>query len=180
MRTEITSIKDLLIINPHVFKDQRGYFMESYNLKKWESFLKIAFVQDNESLSEKGVLRGLHFQKPPFAQDKLVRVVKGSVLDVAVDLRQSSPTYGKHYKIILSAENKKQLFIPKGFAHGFLCLEDETIFTYKCSQYYHSDSEGVIKWDDEDLAIDWEIEKPLISDRDSKAPSFKIFKTPFK
>lgn len=180
MQIDNTTIQGLLILTPKVFQDKRGYFMESYNHEKWNPILKTSFVQDNESLSQKGVLRGLHFQKPPYAQAKLVRVVKGSVLDVAVDLRTSSPTYGEHFKIILSAENKKQLFIPAGFAHGFLCLEDDTIFSYKCSQYYHSKSEDVIKWDDSNIGIDWDIENPIVSDRDTQASSFNSFKTPFK
>jgi len=180
MQIEKTTIQDLIIITPKVFKDDRGYFMESYNHRQWNELLKNDFVQDNESLSQKGVLRGLHFQKPPFAQAKLVRVVKGSVLDVAVDLRKSSPTYGRHFKIILSAENKKQLFIPQGFAHGFLCLEDDTIFSYKCSAYYHSQSEGIIAWNDKIINIDWGIENPIISERDAKAPGFKNFQTTFK
>jgi len=179
MQVENTTIKDLLLLIPKVFKDKRGYFMESYNHEKWANLLKTDFVQDNESLSEKGVLRGLHFQKPPYAQAKLVRVVKGSVLDVAVDLRKSSPTYGEHFKIILSAENKKQLYIPKGFAHGFLCLEDDTIFSYKCSQYYHSESEAIILWNDASIGIDWGINNPLVSERDTNASSFSAFKTPF-
>jgi dTDP-4-dehydrorhamnose 3,5-epimerase len=179
MQFDKTPIKDLLVIKPRVFKDARGYFMESYNHKSWNEILKTDFVQDNESLSQKGVLRGLHFQKPPYAQAKLVRVIKGSVLDVAVDLRKSSPTFGKYYKIILSEENKKQLFIPKGFAHGFLCLEDGTVFAYKCSAYYNSQSERVLAWDDKLINIDWNIEKPLVSDRDALAMSFKTFKTPF-
>ena len=180
MQVENTTIKDLLILTPKVFKDERGYFMESYNHKKWERLLKTDFVQDNESLSEKGVLRGLHFQKPPYAQAKLVRVVRGSVLDVAVDLRKSSPTYGQYFKIILSAENKKQFFIPAGFAHGFLCLEDDTIFSYKCSEYYHSESEVIIQWSDASIKIDWGINNPLVSERDTKAASFSTFETPFK
>jgi dTDP-4-dehydrorhamnose 3,5-epimerase len=180
MQVEKTTLQDLLIITPKVFKDDRGYFMESYNHRLWNELLKTDFVQDNESLSQKGVLRGLHFQKPPFAQAKLVRVIKGSVLDVAVDLRRSSPTYGQHYKIILSAENKKQFFIPQGFAHGFLCLEDETIFAYKCSAYYHSPSEGIIAWNDKTININWGIENPIISERDTQAPNFNTFKTAFK
>lgn len=180
MQIDKTTIADLLLLTPKVFQDERGYFMESYNHEKWEPILKTNFVQDNESLSEKGVLRGLHFQKPPYAQAKLVRVVKGSVLDVAVDLRKSSPTYGQYFKFVLSASNKKQLFIPVGFAHGFLCLEDNTIFSYKCSQYYHSKSEAVIKWNDSSIGIDWGIENPIVSERDAQASSFSSFKTPFE
>ncbi len=180
MQIEKTPIQGLLVLTPQVFTDDRGYFMESYNHKKWNEFLKTEFLQDNESLSQKGVLRGLHFQKPPFSQAKLVRVVKGSVLDVAVDLRKSSSTYGQHYKVLLSAENKKQFFVPEGFAHGFLCLEDDTLFLYKCSQYFHAASEGVIQWNDTTIGIEWGIENPIISERDALAPSFNSFQTPFK
>lgn len=180
MQFKKTPLKDLLVIIPKVFADKRGYFMESYNHKKFYNLLETEFVQDNESLSEKGVLRGLHFQKPPHDQAKLVRVISGSVLDVAVDLRKSSATFGQHFKTILSAENKKQLFIPEGFAHGFLCLENHTIFTYKCSQYYHADSEDLIIWNDPDLQIDWGIKSPLVSERDAKAGSLKSFNSPFE
>lgn len=179
MQFEKTPIEGLVILNPKVFADKRGYFMESYNHQKCYDLLKTDFVQDNESRSEKNVLRGMHFQKPPYSQAKLVRVVSGSVLDVAIDLRKSSTTYGQHFKIVLSAENKKQLFIPEGFAHGFLCLENDTIFTYKCSQYYHAASEDIIAWNDSDLQIDWEIESPLVSERDEKARNFKNFNSPF-
>ena len=180
MQIENTPIKDLLLLSPKVFKDKRGYFMESFNNKIWFEKLHTNFVQDNESLSDKNVLRGMHFQKPPFAQAKLVRVIRGSVLDVAVDLRTTSKTYGHHFKTILSAENKKQLFIPAGFAHGFLCLENNTIFAYKCSQYYDAVSEDLISWNDADLGIDWGIEKPMMSERDAKASDFKNFRSPFE
>lgn len=179
MYIEKTPIKDLQLLSPKVFNDTRGYFMESYNHKICFEKLHTDFVQDNESLSQKDVLRGLHFQKPPYAQAKLVRVIRGSVLDVAVDLRKLSPTYGQHFKTILSAENKKQLFIPAGFAHGFLCLENNTIFAYKCSQYYDAASEDLIVWNDADLGIDWGIKNPLVSERDEEARSFKSFKSPF-
>ena len=179
MTIEKTNIQGLLIITPRVFKDERGYFMESYNHERWNEVLNIDFVQDNESVSKKGVIRALHFQNPPYAQDKLVRVVKGSVLDIAVDLRKKSPTYGEHFKILLSAENKKQFFIPKGFAHGFVALEEGTIFAYKCSEYYHAESEESIIWNDTDLNIDWGIDKPLISDRDAGAQKFVNFVTKF-
>lgn len=179
MQIKKTPIKNLLLLSPKIFKDKRGYFMESFNHKIWFEKLQTNFVQDNESLSEKDVLRGLHFQKPPFAQAKLVRVISGSVLDVAVDLRKSSATFGQHFKTVLSAENKKQLFIPAGFAHGFLCLENNTIFAYKCSQYYEAASEDLIDWNDADLGIDWGIEKPLVSERDAKAKNFKNFISPF-
>ncbi len=180
MQIEKTNIEGLLVITPRVFNDNRGYFMESYNHAQWFKSLGVSFVQDNESLSKKGVLRALHFQNPPFAQDKLVRVVKGAVLDVAVDLRIDSPTYGQHYKIILSAENKKQFFIPKGFAHGFLALEEGSIFSYKCSNYYHAESEENILWNDPDIGIDWGVKNPLISERDAKATLFRDYQSQFK
>ena len=174
-----TNFEGLLIITPEVHEDTRGYFMESYNHKLWSDALHTSFVQDNESMSNKGVLRGLHFQKPPFAQDKLVRVIRGSVMDVVVDLRKNAKTYGEHFKIHLSAENKKQLFIPKGFAHGFLCLEDQSIFSYKCSAYYNKTSEDAIYWNDKDLQIDWQIENPIVSGKDKIAKAFSGFNSPF-
>ena len=179
MQVETTPIKNLLVITPRIFMDNRGYFMESYNKDQFLEKLVTDFVQDNESMSSKGVLRGLHFQNPPFAQAKLVRVVRGSVLDVVVDLRLSSASYGQHFKLVLSAENKKQLFIPKGFAHGFVTLEKDTIFTYKCSQYYHADSEDSLLWNDPDLGIDWEIESPILSKKDINAKYFTTFNSPF-
>ena len=179
MTHKTTNIKGLITIEPRIFNDKRGYFMESFSQEKYKKLLGVDFVQDNESESKKGVLRALHFQNPPFAQGKLVRVVRGSVLDVAVDLRKHSPTYGQHYKIVLSSENKKQLFIPKGFAHGFVALEDNTLFSYKCSDYYNADSEESIVWNDTDLAIDWGITNPIISERDANAQKFAIFETKF-
>ncbi|MBS3993746.1 MAG: dTDP-4-dehydrorhamnose 3,5-epimerase [Bacteroidetes bacterium] len=179
MKIESTSIKDVLILSPTVFKDERGYFFESYNHEKVASYLKTTFVQDNESFSKKNVLRGLHFQVPPFAQAKLVRVIQGSVLDVAVDLRKNSSTYGMHVKMILSAENKKQLFIPEGFAHGFITLEDNTIFSYKCSNYYHKESEESLLWNDFGLNIDWNCKAPLLSPKDLIAAPFSEFNSPF-
>ncbi|HKK38914.1 MAG TPA: dTDP-4-dehydrorhamnose 3,5-epimerase [Cryomorphaceae bacterium] len=165
-------ISGLLTIEPDVFEDERGYFMESFNQT---SFLEatgvhVDFVQDNESMSNKGVLRGLHFQVPPDAQDKLVRVVRGSVIDVAVDLRQDSPTFGEYAKVILSAKNKRQFFVPKGFAHGFVVLEDQTIFSYKCSAFYNRDSERSLKWNDPEIGIEWELEHPILSTKDEKTP----------
>lgn len=176
-----TKIPDLLIIKPNVFRDDRGYFFESYNK---EFFLSQGidqnFVQDNESKSNKGVLRGLHFQRPPFAQGKLVRVIKGAVLDVAVDLRKSSPTYGQWESIELSEENKMMYWVPRGFAHGFVTLKDNTIFSYKCTNIYNKESEGSIAWNDPDLAIDWgKGFEPLLSEKDKIAPSFKDFISPF-
>ena len=175
-----TDIQGLIIIEPQIFKDSRGCFFESWNAKKFKQLgISEDFVQDNQSVSSKGVLRGLHFQNPPYAQAKLVRVIKGSVLDVAVDLRKNSPTYGKHVSVILSEQNNKSFFIPKGFAHGFLSLEDNTVFNYKCSDYYNKESEGSLLWNDEDLKIDWHIDNPLVSEKDLQADLFKNFKTKF-
>ncbi len=175
-----TTIEDLLIIQPQVFEDNRGYFFESYNKQKIKDVgIDVEFVQDNESKSCKGVLRGLHFQSPPYAQGKLVRVIKGSVLDVAVDIRKNSPTYGKHVSITLTEQNKTMLWIPAGFAHGFLTLEDDTIFAYKCTHFYHKESEGCIDWNDPDLAITWNIDNPVMSEKDKNALAFKNFQTPF-
>ena len=175
-----TDIQGLIIIEPQIFKDSRGCFFESWNAKKFKQLgISEDFVQDNQSVSSKGVLRGLHFQNPPYAQAKLVRVIKGSVLDVAVDLRKNSPTYGMHVSVILSEQNNKSFFIPKGFAHGFLSLEDNTIFNYKCSDYYNKESEESLLWNDEDLKIDWQIDNPLISEKDLQADFFKNFKTKF-
>jgi len=175
-----TDIPDLYIIKPRVFEDHRGYFFESYNK---EAFLKNGidqnFVQDNESKSGKNVLRGLHFQKPPFAQGKLVRVIKGAVLDVAVDLRKSSPTYGQWSSIELTEDNKLMYWIPPGFAHGFVTLAEETIFFYKCTNIYNKASEGSILWNDPDLNIDWGIDHPILSEKDQSAPLFKDFDSPF-
>jgi dTDP-4-dehydrorhamnose 3,5-epimerase len=161
-------ISGLLTLEPSVFEDDRGYFIESFNKTAFKDAtgVDVDFVQDNESMSNKGVLRGLHFQVPPFAQDKLVRVVRGSVIDVAVDLRQNSPTFGEYAKVLLSAKNKKQFFVPKGFAHGFVVLEDQTIFSYKCSKFYHRDSERSLKWDDPGIGIDWEVNEPILSYKD--------------
>ena len=179
MQVEKTFIEDLLIISPSTFTDNRGYFLESYNKNKLAAILNIEFVQDNESLSQKNVLRGLHFQKPPYAQGKLVRVITGSVLDIAVDLRKKSPTYGKHFKYILSSDNKKQIYIPEGFAHGFLVLENNSIFSYKCSDYYNKESEDSLLWSDPTLNIDWNIVNPIISEKDKNAKYFENFNSPF-
>jgi dTDP-4-dehydrorhamnose 3,5-epimerase len=176
-----THIKDLLVLQPTVFGDHRGYFFESFRKDLLENNgISDDFVQDNQSMSRKGILRGLHFQKPPFEQGKLVQVIKGAVLDVAVDLRQSSPTYGEHYKIELNEKNKTMFWIPPGFGHGFLTLQDETIFAYKCTNYYNHESEGGILWNSPSLNIDWGIEDPVLSDKDKVATSFRDFKTPFK
>lgn len=176
-----TEIQDLLIIKPQVFEDDRGYFFESYNQDKFAAHgVDVQFVQDNESRSMKDVLRGLHFQKPPFAQGKLVRVMRGSVLDVAVDLRRNSSTYGKWASIILSDKNKWMYWIPAGFAHGFLTLEDNTVFFYKCTNVYSKPSEGSILWNDPDLNIDWGKDIiPVLSDKDKVSPLFRDFESPF-
>ena len=175
-----TSIQDLVVIKPRVFEDDRGYFFESYNHGNFsKEGLDLRFVQDNESKSQKGVLRGLHFQKPPFAQGKLVRVIRGAVLDVAVDLRKGSPTYGKWESVELTADNKEMYWVPPGFAHGFVTLEEDTIFAYKCTNVYDKDSEGSIQWNDADLNIDWGVENPILSDKDKVGPAFKHFLSPF-
>ena len=175
-----TSIEGLLIIKPDVFKDERGYFFESYNKERFaKEGLEMTFVQDNESKSNKGVLRGLHFQRPPFAQGKLVRVVKGSVMDVAVDIRKDSPTYGKWESRILSEDNKEMFWIPEGFAHGFVTLEDNTVFTYKCTNVYNKESEGSIRWNDPDININWNIDNPTLSEKDRISPLFNDLETPF-
>lgn len=168
-----TEIPDVLIIKPKVFADERGYFFESYNKEVFlAAGLNISFVQDNESKSMKGVLRGLHFQKPPFAQGKLVRVMRGAVIDVAVDLRKDSPWFGKWVAIELNEHNKWMYWIPPGFAHGFLTLEDNTVLFYKCSNVYNKHSEGSVIWSDPDLKIDWGITNPILSAKDQTAPFF--------
>ncbi len=175
-----TSIQGLVLIKPDFFPDERGYFFESFQLEKFKALgIHATFVQDNESLSQKGVLRGLHFQRPPFAQGKLVRVVTGSVLDVAVDIRKGSPTFGQWIKAELSASNKMMMWIPEGFAHGFLVLENDTIFQYKCTNYYNRESEGGIIWNDPDLAIDWGITDPLVSEKDLQGVRFRELVSPF-
>jgi dTDP-4-dehydrorhamnose 3,5-epimerase len=180
MQIEKTPLSGLLIVKPRVFPDERGYFYEAYNAKTLkENGLDVTFVQDNISMSQKGVLRGIHFQKPPFAQGKLVQVLRGSVLDLALDLRKDSPTYGKHFSYELSEENKTQLYVPEGFGHGFVTLEDNTLFSYKCTNFYNKESEGSILWNDKDLNIDWQIEDPIISEKDHLAESFASFKSPF-
>ncbi|HSH65817.1 MAG TPA: dTDP-4-dehydrorhamnose 3,5-epimerase [Bacteroidia bacterium] len=175
-----TPISDLFVIQPKVFEDARGYFYESYNASFFqERQIDVEFVQDNQSLSQKGVLRGLHFQKPPYAQGKLVRVISGSVLDVAVDIRKNSPTYGNYFSIVLNEQNKTMLWIPAGFAHGFLTLEDNTIFSYKCTNQYNKASEDAILWNDPDIHIDWGTQSPLLSEKDKEAKLFKDLKSPF-
>lgn len=175
-----TKIEGLLIIKPSVFIDERGYFYESYNKNNFAKLgIDADFVQDNESKSQKNVLRGLHFQNPPFGQGKLVRVVKGAVLDVAVDIRSGSPTYGQWEAVELTEENKVMYWIPAGFAHGFLTLKDDTIFSYKCTNVYNKQSEGSIQWDDPDIGIQWNVENPILSEKDLSAPDFKSFKSQF-
>ena len=171
-----TAIEDVVIIEPRLFKDERGYFFESFSQRDFEEKIrKISFVQDNESKSSYGVLRGLHFQKPPYAQSKLVRVIKGAVLDVAVDIRKGSPTFGKHVAIELTEENHLQLFIPRGFAHGFSVLSQEVIFQYKCDNFYAPQSEGALAWDDSDLNINWRIptNQIILSEKDKHHEKLK-------
>lgn len=164
-----TNIDGVVIIEPRIFRDDRGYFFESFSLRDFQDKVcNTIFVQDNESKSSYGVLRGLHFQKPPYTQSKLVRVIKGSVLDVAVDIRKYSPTFGQHVAVELTEDNHRQLFIPRGFAHGFSVLTDEVIFQYKCDNFYAPQSEGALAWDDPDLGINWRIpaDKVLLSAKD--------------
>ena len=176
-----TDIEGVVIIEPNVFEDSRGYFFESFSQREFnEKVANINFVQDNESKSSYGVIRGLHFQKPPYAQSKLVRCVRGKVLDVALDIREGSPTYGKHVAVELSEDNHRQLFIPKGFAHGFSVLSDEAVFQYKCDEFYHPEAEGGISLLDDSLGIDWKVYDNIhLSDKDIKRDSFSEFKTPF-
>lgn len=171
MEIHTTPIEGLLVLQPRYFEDERGYFMESANQKVLkEAGIPHEFVQDNESYSKLHVLRGLHFQKTPHAQGKLVRVVKGAVLDVAVDIRKHSPTFGQHFSIRLDDIEKKMFWIPAGFAHGFLSLAEGTIFQYKCTDYYHKESEGGIWWNDPLINIPWNIEKPVVSEKDQALP----------
>ena len=175
-----TKINGLFIIQPKVFEDARGYFFESYNESVFKQFgINVNFVQDNQSLSGAGVLRGLHFQAPPFSQGKLVRVITGAVLDVAVDIRKNSPTYGQHVSVELSEENKTMFYIPSGFAHGFLTLRDNTVFSYKCTQVYNKASEGCVLWNDLDLNIQWNVTNPILSEKDIQGTPFTSFVSPF-
>ena len=171
-----TDIEGVVIIEPRIFRDDRGYFYESFSQREFEEKVyRTTFVQDNQSKSSYGVLRGLHFQKPPYCQNKLVRCIKGAVLDVAVDLRKGSPTFGKHVAVELTEENHRQLFVPRGFAHGFAVLSEEAVFQYKCDNFYNKESEGAIAWDDPELAIDWRIpaDKALLSEKDKLNKSIK-------
>jgi len=177
-----TGIEGVVILEPHVFTDARGYFFESYNKKDFEELVgSVNFVQDNESCSSRGVMRGLHFQRPPFTQAKLVRCVKGRVLDVAVDIRKGSPTYGQHVAVELTEDNHCQFFIPKGFAHGFAVLSELAVFQYKCDEFYHPEADGGISILDESLGIDWQLnlDEANLSEKDTKHPLLKDFDTPF-
>ena len=178
-----TGIEGPIIIEPRIFGDNRGYFFESFNSREFaeKTGLNINFVQDNESKSRYGVLRGLHFQLPPYTQSKLVRVVKGRVLDVAVDIRKGSPTYGKYVSCEMTEENHRQFFVPKGFAHGFCVLSEEAVFQYKCDEFYHPEAEGAIAWNDPEIAIQWPISsnEVILSEKDMHHPCLKDFESPF-
>lgn len=176
MKHTTTAIPEILVFEPRVFGDERGYFFESFRQDIFEKHAgRVTFVQDNESFSEYGIVRGLHYQKPPLAQGKLVRVVKGKVLDVAVDIREGSPTFGAHVSRMLSDENKQMMWIPRGFAHGFVVLSEQAIFSYKCDNYYSSDHDAGILWNDPDIRIDWGIaeEQVQVSEKDANQPFFK-------
>lgn len=182
-----TDIKDVFIIEPRVFKDARGYFFESFSQREFDEKVtpilghNIRFVQDNESMSSYGVMRGLHFQRPPYTQSKLVRCVRGAVLDVAVDIRKGSPTYGKHVAVELTEENHRQFFVPRGFAHGFVVLSETAVFQYKCDEFYHPEADGGISIKDNSLGIDWRIpmDKALLSEKDTKHAMLATFDSPF-
>jgi dTDP-4-dehydrorhamnose 3,5-epimerase len=175
-----TGLKGLVVIKPRVFEDPRGYFFESYNKEQYhKAGLTMDFVQDNQSLSHTGVLRGLHFQNPPHAQGKLVRVITGAVFDVAVDIRKSSETYGKWYGIDLTEENKTMMYIPEGFAHGFLTLRDNTIFSYKCTNLYNKSSEDCLLWNDPQIGVNWNVKDPLLSAKDLEGKLLKDFVSQF-
>ena len=171
-----TDIEGVVIIEPRIFKDERGYFYESFSQREFEEKVcRTTFVQDNQSKSSYGVLRGLHFQKPPYCQSKLVRCIKGAVLDVAVDIRKGSPTFGKYVAVELTEENHRQFFVPRGFAHGFAVLSEEAVFQYKCDNFYNKESEGSVAWNDPELAIDWRIplDKVLLSEKDRQSKCIK-------
>lgn len=177
-----TDIEGVLILEPRIFRDSRGYFFESYSQREFDDNVRpIHFVQDNESCSTRGVMRGLHFQRPPYSQSKLVRCVKGAVLDVAVDIRRGSPTFGRHVAVELTEDNHRQFFIPRGFAHGFAVLSDIAVFQYKCDNYYHPEADGGISIRDTSLGIDWRIDpsQAILSDKDLRHPMLKDFDTPF-
>ncbi len=182
MEVKKTAIEGVYIIEPRVFEDARGYFFESYSQREFDEKIgPVTFVQDNESKSSYGVMRGLHFQRPPFTQSKLVRCVKGAVLDVAVDIRKGSPTYGQHVAVELTEENHLQFFIPKGFAHGFSVLSETAVFQYKCDEFYHPEADGGIRILDDSLGIDWRIptDHAILSEKDTKHPLLKDFESPF-
>ena len=182
-----TDIEDVLVIEPRVFKDPRGYFFESFSQREFDEKVSpilghpINFVQDNESMSSYGVMRGLHFQRPPYTQSKLVRCVKGAVLDVAVDIRKGSKTYGQHVSVELTADNHRQFFVPRGFAHGFVVLSETAIFQYKCDEFYHPEADGGVNILDGSLGIDWKIptEKAILSEKDTKHAILRDFESPF-
>lgn len=182
-----TDIEGVLIIEPRVFDDARGYFIESFSQREFDDKVapilghSVHFVQDNESMSSYGVMRGLHFQRPPFTQSKLVRCVKGAVLDIAVDIRKGSPTFGRHVAVELTEDNHRQFFVPRGFAHGFAVLSDTAIFQYKCDEFYHPEADGGISIQDPSLGIDWRIpaEKAILSEKDTKHPTLAEFDSPF-
>lgn len=182
-----TAIDGILIIEPRIFEDARGYFFESFSQREFDEKVvpilghTVTFVQDNESKSSYGVMRGLHFQRPPFTQSKLVRCVKGAVLDVAVDIRKGSPTYGQHVAVELTEDNHRQFFIPKGFAHGFAVLSETAVFQYKCDEFYHAEADGGISILDDSLNIDWQIptDKAILSEKDTKHSLLKDFDSPF-
>lgn len=180
MEVTETELKGLFVLKPKVFEDERGYFFESYSKKLFkEAGLDLDFVQDNQSLSQKGVLRGLHFQNPPHAQGKLVRVITGAVLDVVVDIRKESKTYGKWFGLELTEKNKWMMYVPPGFAHGFLTLENNTVFSYKCTNFYNKASEDCLLWNDKDININWNFDKPLLSAKDLEGKTFKGFVSMF-
>ena len=178
-----TALDGVVVIEPRLFEDARGYFFESFSQREFDEKVgKVVFVQDNESKSSYGVMRGLHFQRPPFTQSKLVRCVKGAVLDVAVDIRKGSPTYGQHVAVELTEDNHRQIFIPKGFAHGFAVLSETAVFQYKCDEFYHPEADGGISILDDSLGIDWRIpmEQAILSEKDTKHALLKNFDSPFK
>ena len=187
MEVITTNISGVLIIEPNVYGDKRGYFFESYSQRAFNEKVApilgydVTFVQDNESMSSYGVLRGLHFQNPPYAQSKLVRCVKGAVLDVALDIRKGSPTYGKHVAVELTEDNHRQFFIPKGFAHGFSVLSESALFQYKCDEFYHPEADNGISILDATLGIDWliPVDKALLSEKDTRYDSLEVFNSPF-
>jgi len=178
MEVTNTELDGLLLLQPRIFTDERGRFHETFNQRRFAEAtgLDVSFVQDNESRSHRKVLRGLHFQVPPFAQGKLVSVVKGAVLDVCVDIRPHSPTVGRHIKVHLDANERTMLWVPPGFAHGFVALEDDTVFAYKCTAYYHPASERTIRWNDPELAIDWGVEHPVVSAKDAEGMPFTTYR----